>query len=61
MVHCQARHLAAQPDHPHALNLSGVAAFQTGDAERGVKLVKAALSLEPDYVDAHNNLGNMLK
>ncbi len=53
--------LTAQPNHPDALNLSGVATFQLGDANRAVKLLQAAIALKPDYVDAHNNLGNVLK
>ena len=55
------RVLTAQPNHPDALNLSGVATFQLGDGDRAVKLVQAAIAFKPDHVDAHNNLGNMLK
>ncbi len=53
--------LTAQPNHPDALNLGGVAAFELGDGDRAVKLVQAAIACKPDHVDAHNNLGNMLK
>ncbi len=53
--------LSVQPDHPEALNLGGVAAFQSGRAKQGLKLVRAALAAQPRYVDAHNSLGNMLK
>ncbi len=41
--------------------MGGVAAFQSGDAKQGVKLLRAAIALKPDYVDVHNNLGNVLK
>jgi len=53
--------LSVQPYRPEALNLGGVAAFQSGHAKRGLKLLRAAVAAQPRYVDAHNNLGNMLK
>ncbi|MEE8245628.1 MAG: TIGR02466 family protein, partial [Alphaproteobacteria bacterium] len=32
-----------------------------GDAERALKLLRKAVAAQPDHVDAHNNLGNVLK
>ncbi len=51
-------------EHPHdarALNLGAIACFQTGDASTAVALLEAAIKHQPDFVDAHNNLGNVLK
>ena len=53
--------LRVQPNHPEALNLGGVAAFQLGNARQGLRLLRSAVASQPDYVDAHNNLGNVLK
>ena len=53
--------LRIRPDHPDALNLSGIATFQLGNVERALKLIRKALAVQPDHVDAHNNLGNLLK
>ncbi|MFQ6023102.1 MAG: tetratricopeptide repeat protein [Acidiferrobacterales bacterium] len=62
----EARHLcqqvlATQPDHPEALNLCGVTAFQLGDINEGLELIQAAIAVKHDYVEAHNNLGNVLR
>ncbi len=57
---CQAL-LVEYPDDPRALNLSAIACFQTDDATTAVALLEAAIERQPDFVDAHNNLGNVLK
>lgn len=44
-------------DHPVALNLGGVAAFQTGDPARAVAMLRHAGRLMPDNPDPHFNLG----
>jgi tetratricopeptide (TPR) repeat protein len=53
--------LAEHPKDPRALNLGAIACFQTDDAATATALLEAAISLKPDFVDAHNNLGNVLK
>ena len=57
---CQAL-LAEHPEDPRALNLGAIACFQTDDAATATALLEAAITLQPDFVDAHNNLGNVLK
>lgn len=53
--------LADHPTDPRALNLGAIACFQTGDASTAVTLLESAIKHQPDFVDAHNNLGNVLK
>ncbi len=53
--------LAEHPEEPRALNLGAIACFQTDDASTAVALLEAAIKHQPDFVDAHNNLGNVLK
>ena len=57
---CQAL-LAEHPENPRVLNLGAIACFQTGDARTAVTLLESAIDHEPGFVDAHNNLGNVLK
>lgn len=57
---CQAL-LAEHPESPRALNLGAIACFQTGDAATALTLLEAAVEHQPDFVDAHNNLGNVFK
>ena len=47
----------AVPDHPVVLHFMGVVSHQMGDGEAAIDLIRQALSLAPDYVEAHNNLG----
>jgi uncharacterized protein (TIGR02466 family) len=54
------RIVAARPDHPAALHMAGVVAFQAGRAAEGAALVERALALRPDMPDALYNLGKML-
>ncbi len=49
------------PGDAEALNLAGVAEFQSGDARRAVTLLRRAIARQPGHVDAHGNLGNVLK
>lgn len=53
--------LAKHPDDPRALNLGAIACFHTGDTSTAVALLESAVTRQPDFVDAHNNLGNVLK
>ena len=46
--------LEADPDQPVALHLLGVIAHQTGNNEKAVELIEKALTLQPDYAEAHN-------
>ncbi len=57
---CQAL-LAEHPRNPRALNLAAIASFQTGDAATALTLLETAVANQPDFVDAHNNLGNIHK
>lgn len=53
--------LAAEPGHPDALNLGGVAAFQAGNTRRGLEWLRRAVEVAPFNVNACNNLGNVLR
>ena len=53
--------LAERPDDARVLNLGAIACFETGDASTAVTLLETAIEHEPRFVDAHNNLGNVLK
>ena len=53
--------LEREPQHPDALNLGGVAAFQTGNVQAALGLLRKAVEQRPEFVDAHNNLGNVQK
>ncbi len=54
------RLLEADPGNADALNFAGIAAFQTGEGEAAASYLEEALSVRPDFVDGHNNLGNVL-
>lgn len=53
--------LGRAPNHVGALHLLGVCHFQQGRFAEGLPWVEKALAFKPDYVEAHNNLGNGLK
>ena len=53
--------LSRDPGETEALNLAGVAAFQSGDGREARSLLETATAFRPDFADAHNNLGNVLK
>jgi predicted O-linked N-acetylglucosamine transferase (SPINDLY family) len=52
--------LQQQPDHPEALHLSGVVAYQRGNVEEGERLVLRALQFEPNNSKFLSNLGLIL-
>jgi tetratricopeptide (TPR) repeat protein len=51
--------LKLQRNHPDALHMLGVVAYQRGDAEKGIATVKRALAARPEFLDALNNLAGM--
>ena len=51
--------LQAQPDHPDALHLLGMIAYQVGKHEVAVAYVKQAIALNPAVAEFHNNLGTV--
>ena len=53
--------LTSYPDHPDALNLCGVACFQSGDPDESMKYLEAAIANRANFADAYNNLGNVLR
>jgi Flp pilus assembly protein TadD len=55
------RILAAQPDHPDALNLLGVLAAQAGCSDLAIELIRRAIAVRPDSAEYHSNLGNLLR
>jgi tetratricopeptide (TPR) repeat protein len=52
--------LRDDPRNPVALYLLGTVARQTGRNELAIDYIGQALRLKPDYIEAHNNLGNAL-
>jgi len=52
--------LRRDPGHAEALHLSGVIAFQTGQLEQGIELVRRAIALNPNAAPPHANLGQAL-
>lgn len=53
--------LEQKRDQPEVLNYLGVLRFQIGFPEDGIRFILAALEIDPNYVDALNNLGNILR
>ena len=53
--------LKREPDNVDVLHFYGVLQYQHGDQAMGISMVRRAIALQPDYADAYNNLGNMLK
>ena len=53
--------LAARPNQPDALNLSGVLALERGRVDDAVRLISKAVAADPANADAHSNLGNALR
>ena len=49
------------PNVPVLFNLVGTCYKSLGQFEFSVKMFKNAVDLKPDYADAHNNLGSLLK
>ena len=52
--------LAANPQDPIALNVAGIAAFQAGEHESGLDLLRTAVAFAPENAEARTNLGNIL-
>jgi Flp pilus assembly protein TadD len=52
--------LAAQPNHPDALHLLGVLAFQCGQNDQALALLRRAVEVKPNYPQAYNHLGAVL-
>lgn len=57
---CYEALLADDGGYPRALHALGVIRYRKGERDRGIELVRSALSRQPDYVDALSNLGRML-
>ena len=55
------RILDVDPNHPLALNLTGVALFQSGEADKAMAMLHQATVAHPQYVEAHCNLANVLR
>ena len=53
--------LENDPNQPAALNLLGVTAHQVGKNDLAVDLISKALEIKPDYAEAHNSCGVILK
>jgi tetratricopeptide (TPR) repeat protein len=52
--------LSTNPEDSEALNIAGVAAFQSGEGEQGLDLLRTAVAFAPKNAEAHTNLGNIL-
>jgi tetratricopeptide (TPR) repeat protein len=48
------------PNNPDVLHLMAAIVSQGGDVDQAVELMKKAVEIRPDYIDAHGNLGQML-
>ena len=53
--------LASDPNHHDAWHLLGLIASQVGNHQNGVECIQRALTLRPDWPEAHFNLGNTWK
>ena len=53
--------LKKAPKHPVALHFLGISKIQEGQADKGIELVREALRLKPDYVEAHYNLARAMQ
>ena len=52
--------LERDPAAPDALHILGLLAAQAGRMDEAESLLRRCIAAAPDYVDAHNNLGNVL-
>ncbi len=52
--------LVVEPNHADAWHLSGVINAQTGNHRVAVEYIRRALTVKPDWAEAHDNLGNAL-
>jgi tetratricopeptide (TPR) repeat protein len=53
--------LSAQPNHPWALQLLGMVAYQAGNPQLAVDLIQRAINVDPNIADFHNNLGEVYR
>jgi len=53
--------LDESPDHPDALHLLGVLAYQIADYDVAEELISHAIRTDVDVADYHNNLGEVLR
>ena len=53
--------LAIDPQHPDALHLLGMVAYQTGRDEAALDLIRKAIAIKGDAASYHSNLGNVLQ
>ena len=53
--------IGVDPNHFGSLYLLGILALQRGQNDVAIDLIGRALSIRPDYAEAHNNLGNAFK
>jgi protein O-GlcNAc transferase len=53
--------IGADPNHFGSLYLLGILSLQRGQNDVAIDLIGRALSIRPDYAEAHNNLGNAFK
>jgi protein O-GlcNAc transferase len=53
--------LQADLNQPVAMHLLGVIAHQVGKNDISVDLISKALTIKPDFAEAHSNLGNVLQ
>lgn len=58
---CYRQVLEAHPDHPDALHLLGVLAYQIGDYDVAEDLIRHAVESDHAIADYHNNLGEVLR
>lgn len=49
--------LQRHPQHPYALNLSGIVAHQSGNSMQAIRLFRSAIEVEPGEAAFHNNCG----
>jgi protein O-GlcNAc transferase len=53
--------LKIDPNQPVALHLLGVISLQVDKNDIALDLITKALTLKPDYADAHYSMGNALQ
>src|SRR5262249_53310999 len=58
---CYTALLKAVPRHHIALHFLGISYFQQNKPDRGIDFVRKALTIKPDYIEAHYNLGTALQ
>ena len=52
--------MKAHPKHPDGLHYLGVALYQLGRYDESIEQLSGAVSVAPDYAEAHNSLGIVL-